>query len=210
MKFDKKYKVYTWKNWIYLHWMLNPGLVINELILGQRVPKLSLIDKTSNKPRFESSFIPCPHCETIHDDRTWSAANGTGFKNWFGLYCPNCKQIIPCSTNIFTGIILILTYPLWGWFRKSLKVKWLKKQPDRFKMINTPTTPKLINKKGWIVMGLTWGALMFLTMTFGFPFFMGEEVNLEDISIGLVIWSIAGLIFGYTMKVFLNKTMSKN
>lgn len=210
MKFDKKYKVYTWKNWIYLHWMLNPGLVINELILGQRVPKLSLIDKTSNKPRFESSFIPCPHCETIHDDRTWSAANGTGFKNWFGLYCPNCKQIIPCSTNIFTGIILILTYPLWGWFRKSLKVKWLKKQPDRFKTINTPTTPKLINKKGWIVMGLTWGALMFLTMTFGFPFFMGEEVNLEDISIGLVIWSIAGLIFGYTMKVFLNKTMSKN
>lgn len=210
MKFDKKYKVYTWKNRMYLHWMLNPGLVINELILGQRVPKLSLLDKTSNKPRYESSFIPCPHCETIHDDRTWSAANGTGFKNWFGLYCPNCKQIIPCLTNIFTGIILILTYPLWGWFQKSLKAKWLKKQPDRFKTINTPTTPKPINKKGWIFMGLTWGALMFVIMTFGFPFFMGEEINLKSISVGLVIWSIAGLIFGYTMKVFLNKTMSEN
>ena len=48
MEFDKeKYKVYTWKNWMMLHWILNPGLAINELILGQRVPKVSLEDKTN-------------------------------------------------------------------------------------------------------------------------------------------------------------------
>ena len=46
MEFDKeKYKVYTWKNWMMLHWILNPGLAINELILGQRVPKVSLEDE---------------------------------------------------------------------------------------------------------------------------------------------------------------------
>ena len=43
MEFNKeKYKIYTWKNWMVLHWILNPGLAINELILGQRVPKISL------------------------------------------------------------------------------------------------------------------------------------------------------------------------
>ena len=61
MEFNKeKYKIYTWKNWMVLHWILNPGLAINELILGQRIPKISLEDKISNKPRIERTFIPCP------------------------------------------------------------------------------------------------------------------------------------------------------
>jgi hypothetical protein len=39
MKFnEEKYKVYTWKNWMMLHWIINQGLAINELILGQRTP----------------------------------------------------------------------------------------------------------------------------------------------------------------------------
>ena len=47
MKLDKKrYKVYSWKNFMVLHWMINPALVINELFFGQRVPKISLEDKT--------------------------------------------------------------------------------------------------------------------------------------------------------------------
>ena len=103
MKYDsKKWKVYTWKNWMMIHWMINPGLVINELILGQRVPKVTLEDKESNKPRIERSYVPCPHCEKLHDSRTWSTQNNTGFKNWFGLYCNNCGKIIPCLINIFS------------------------------------------------------------------------------------------------------------
>ena len=40
MEFDKnKYKIYTWKNWMYLHYILNPGLAFNELILGMRLAK---------------------------------------------------------------------------------------------------------------------------------------------------------------------------
>lgn len=50
MEFNKdKYKVYTWKNWMMLHFILNPGLAINDLIFGQRVPKIRLEDKISNK-----------------------------------------------------------------------------------------------------------------------------------------------------------------
>ena len=67
MEFDnKKWKVYTWKNWMIIHWIINPGLVINELILGQRIPKIYLEDKESTKPRIDRTFVPCPHCEKLH------------------------------------------------------------------------------------------------------------------------------------------------
>ncbi|MGK0413746.1 MAG: hypothetical protein ACJA1B_001954, partial [Polaribacter sp.] len=111
MEFDKeKFKVYSWKNWMMLHWILNPGLAINELILGQRIPKISLEDKISDKPRMERSFIPCPHCKTLHDGITWSTQNRTAFKNWFGLYCTNCEKIIPCLMNAFSFILLAITF----------------------------------------------------------------------------------------------------
>lgn len=47
-QFDKNaYKVYRWWHPAYLFWIINPGSVINELLLGQRIPKLSLLNKTS-------------------------------------------------------------------------------------------------------------------------------------------------------------------
>jgi len=58
MHFDKiSYKIYPWKSWMMLHWIFNPGLVINELILGQRVPSLSAKDKTIDKPRSENTLV---------------------------------------------------------------------------------------------------------------------------------------------------------
>ncbi|MCT1530529.1 hypothetical protein M3B46_05945 [Sphingobacterium daejeonense] len=133
MDFDKsKYKVYTWKNWMMLHWLLNPGIMVNELILGQRVPKISLEEKTTDKQWFERSIVPCPHCETLHDGRTWSSVNGTAFKNWFGLYCNTCGNIIPCLINVFSLIILIITFPIWGWFKTALKIIGLKNNHKDF------------------------------------------------------------------------------
>ena len=206
MKFNKeKYKVYTWKNWMMLHWILNPGLAINELILGQRIPKISLEDKTSIKPRFERTFVPCPHCEKLHDGRTWAKQNGTAFKNWFGLYCPNCGKVIPCLTNGFSFIILVITFPIWGWFKKNLKSKWLENQPKRYENIDIEIKPNPFNKQRWIKMGLTWGAFMFLFMTFLFPFFMGQNITLKSKLFGLIIWTIGGLVFGYIMKLIMNK-----
>lgn len=46
---NSEFKVWTWKNPVMLHWIINPGLAINELILGQRVPKIILIEKHSSK-----------------------------------------------------------------------------------------------------------------------------------------------------------------
>ncbi len=65
-----KFKIWIWRNPVMLHWIINPGLAINELLLGQRVPKVSLEDKTIDKPRFEKTMVPCLHCETLHNGRT--------------------------------------------------------------------------------------------------------------------------------------------
>ncbi len=209
MEFNKeKYKIYTWKNWMILHWILNPGLAINELFLGQRIPKITLEDKTSNKPKIERTFVPCPHCGKLHDGRTWATQNGTAFKNWYGFYCSNCGKIIPCIINVFSFIILALTFPIWGWFKNKLKDTWLKKQPERYKNINIEILPTPFGKKGWIRMGLSWGAFMFLTMSVGFPYFKGQEITLKTLLLGLVIWTIGGLVFGYSMKIFMNKTIN--
>ncbi len=206
MKFDKeKYKVYTWKNGMILHWILNPGLAINELILGQRVPKISLEDKTIDKPRIERTFVPCPHCETLHDGRTWSTTNGTAFKNWFGLYCKNCGKIIPCLSNILSFLILLITFPVWGWFRDSLKEKWLEKQPKRYENIDIENIPNPFDKKNWILSGLIWGAFMFLIISIILPSFSGQIITLKSLFVGVISWTIGGLAFGYIMKLFNNK-----
>lgn len=210
MNFDKtKYKVYTWKNGMMLHWILNPGLAINELLLGQRVPKVSLEDKTSNKSRFERSFVPCPHCNTLHDSRTWSTDNGTAFKNWFGLYCNNCSNIIPCLTNAFSYLVLIVTFPVWGWFKNSMKKAWLEKQPERYQNIDIEKVPNPYGQKSWIQTGLSWGLFMFIMMSVIFPFIDGSPINVNTILLGLVVWTIAGLLFGFTLKVFLGTALKK-
>ncbi len=211
MEFDKeKYKVFTWKNGLMLHWIINPGLAINELIFGQRVPKVSLEEIALDKPRHERGFVPCPYCNTIHDSRTWSPQNGTAFKNWFGLYCPSCGKIIPCLMNAFSFIILTITFPIWGWFKNNMKAKWLAKQPARYEDIDLNITPMPYDGNGWIKQGLIWGGMMFLIMTLGFPLFSGEEITLKNVILGIIIWTLGGLGFGYSMKRYMGKAMNKN
>lgn len=209
MDFDKsKFKVYTWKNWMMLHWLLNPGIMVNELILGQRVPKISLEEKTTDKQWFERSIVPCPHCETLHDGRTWSSVNGTAFKNWFGLYCNTCGNIIPCLINVFSLIILIITFPIWGWFKTALKNNWLEKQPQRFFDINLETTTSPLQKISWLKIGLIWGAFMFLIFMV-MLYLDGSEISLKMILLGVVISAIGGLIFGYLMKIIFKATIKR-
>ena len=137
MNYDKKkYKIWNWKSPVILHWIINPGLVINELILGQTIPKVMLIEREGKKPFHQRSLIPCSHCGTMHSGLKWSSQNRTMFKNWFGYYCDNCGEIIPVQRNLVSLTVLFLTFPIWGWFRKALKQNWLNKQPDRYKNIN--------------------------------------------------------------------------
>ena len=118
-------------------------------------------------------------------------------------------EIIPCLRNAFSVIILAITYPIWGWFFKSSKAKWLEKQPKRFENMEVEQVTNPFEKKTWIKTGLSWGAVMFVVMTFVFPYFDGQEITRSGIVIGLIFWTIGGLMFGYTMKLIMNKKNKK-
>ena len=64
MQYDKnRFKVHSLSNPFILLWVLFPVFMFSELIFGQRQPKVTLIDKKSDKPPEERSYVPCPHCE---------------------------------------------------------------------------------------------------------------------------------------------------
>lgn len=205
-QYDKnKYKAYNSKHWMILHWKINPGMFINELILGQRLPKLSLVDKTSSKPLVERSYVPCPHCNTLHNSKTWSTQNNTAFKNWFGLYCPNCGEIIPCIFNYISLLILALTYPIWFSFKNKWKNKWSSKQPQRYKNLDLTSKPNPYDGWGWIRIGLGWGFAMFVFMSLLYPYFIDGDFRWLRVFIGIPVWTLGGLAFGYIMKIIMGK-----
>jgi hypothetical protein len=118
-----RFSVWALPHPLILHWVLNPGLAFNELVLGQRLPRVVLIDKMSDKPFQDRSYVPCPHCNSLHDRQTAKAAWGN-FGNWFGFVCPNCKKDIPALWNVFSLLILALTAPLWILPVHYLRPKW--------------------------------------------------------------------------------------
>ncbi len=205
MKFDTtKYKVWTWKNPLILHWILNPGLAFNELVLGQRVPKINLIEK-SKKPLIERSFVPCPYCGTIHSAMKWTPQNHTAFKNWFGLYCDHCSNIIPCVRNLTSYLLLGVTFPFWVWFKNKWKEQWLTKQKEKFSkpLILAPPDYQ------WWYIGLRWGLFMYVLSTVISPLIEGEGITFKGLLIGIPVWILGGSIFGYIMKKILGQPNTK-
>ena len=208
MNYDKtKYKVRTWKNPTMLHWIINPGLAVNEIVLGQRIPKVILIEKDLTKSLPERTFIPCPHCGTFHSGLKWIPQNKTAFKNWFGLYCDNCEKIIPCLTNLTSYVILGLTFPIWIWFKDKWKAKWLEEQKVKF---STPLNLEHSESKTqWLYSGLFFGLFMYIFMTILFPLINGERLTQKGLLIGIPVWVIAGLLCGFTIKIINRKKKIK-
>jgi len=206
MEYDKtKYKIWNWKSPIILHWIINPGVVVSDLIIGLTMPKVTLIEREGKKPFYQRTLIPCPHCGTLHNGLKWASPNKTAFKNWYGLYCDNCSKIIPVQRNITSMLILILTFPLWGWFGKTLKERWLEKQPERYKNLNLEIPENKNTTKHWLKFGLFMGLIMYVGMTFIFPLIEQEQITQKSMLRGIPIWLIGGLIIGYTNKIWLNR-----
>lgn len=197
MNFDTtKYKVWTWKSPMILHWIINPGLAFNELILGQRVPKITLIDKAARKTLPERSFVPCPHCHTLHSSLKWTPQNNTAFKNWFGLYCDNCGKIIPCVRNLTSLVLLAVTSPIWYWFKNKRKDKWLKVQKEKFSKPLVLTQPDF---KWWYV-GLQFSFFMFVFMSLFDFLILQEEFSWMRLLLTAIIWILGGLVLGVFLK----------
>ena len=200
--YDKsKFKVRTCLHWTMIHWIINPGFVINELVLGQCEPIILLVDLAKDKPINQRQFVPCPHCAMLHDKRKWS--NKNAFKNWFGLYCPNCGQTIPCIHNLTSLLIIILSSPIWIWFVRKWKENWLKQQPSRFE--NTEVKKVTSQNELWLKMGFGWGGQMFVIMTLITPLLQGKVITPKNVLIGFVVWILGGFAFGYNMKYRMGK-----
>ena len=191
---------------IMLHWILNPGLIINEIILGQRLPKTQLICEDCEGPMVDRAYIPCPSCKTLHLGRLTSGKNAFG--SWRGFSCPTCESAIPCIWNVFSLLVLAVAFPVWAlpYFLH------FKKQPlkplYKFNEGNLPTL-KPLTRKTWILMGVFWGASMWIFMNLFLTLSRGSELSWSSVIIGLPVWSIGGVAFGFSMWFFLGRKSPK-
>ena len=211
MQYDKnRFKIWTIPHPPVLFWVLFPGAILNELILGQRLPKVTLIDKKSDKPLMERTYVPCPHCETLNDGRLWAKWNALG--HWFGFVCPSCHQIIPCLWNIFSLVVLAITFPLWYFPVRFFRHKWIEKEKERLtKVLERP----LIQAKSikWLLIGtFGLGGFMWVVNEVGpqlWEVLNGEEWDLIMMFVALLIWLATGFAWGLAMRFFMNRKGEK-
>ena len=207
MQYDKdRYEIWTRSHPLILFWLLFPTIIINELIFGQRQPKVSLVDKKSDKPWAERIYFPCSHCETLNDARLWSKWDAFG--NWFGLVCPNCHQIIPCLWNVFSLAILAMTYPLWYFPAKLLRQRRFEKEKER--LANALQRPLLQAESiNWLLRGTVFfGGIMYMIFDFipqVWDVLHGEEWDLTMTIVNLSLWLITGFVWGLWMRWWMNR-----
>jgi len=92
-------KVWDRSHLAMLHWMLNPGLAINELVLGQRVPERIELCRECG-----TQFVRCEGCGSSVDATSWSVRDQIG--RWGqDLACPACSHPIPCLRNGWAAAI---------------------------------------------------------------------------------------------------------
>ncbi len=204
MQYDKKrFKIYALPHPLVLFWVLNPVLIVNELIFGQRAPKVTLIDQKSDKPLMERTYYPCPHCETLNNSRLWAKGNALG--NWFGLICPSCHQVIPCLWNVFSLAILVPTLPLWYFPARFFRRRWLEIKKEKLaKILERPLIQaKSIN---WVLIGVFgWGVPTWVIFEVVLNVWSGREWDLIMMFVSLPIWLVAGFAWGLWMRASMNR-----
>lgn len=95
---SEEFEVWRWHKPAMLHWILNPSLAINELVLGQRIPagiKICVECK--------AQAVDCQHCHRAIDGMIWSHRNAFG--NWSGLHCPHCDGRLPMLSNALAAVV---------------------------------------------------------------------------------------------------------
>ncbi|MBT6435727.1 MAG: hypothetical protein HOK28_21725 [Deltaproteobacteria bacterium] len=201
MNFDKdKYKVWQLPHPMVLHWVMNPGLAFNELILGQRLPKVMLVDKTSDAPLMERQYVPCPECNVLTDARVWGGSRSKG--HWFGYVCPGCNGRIPCLWNLTSLVLLALTFPLWIWFKGGAEKKLLEREKQRLAQIDMDNLPGA-TQTSWLKMGITFGVLIFFVELVRDS--LEKDLTLDKVGFTGAAALLGGLVFGLLMKLFLTK-----
>lgn len=55
------------------------------------------------------------------------------------------------------------------------------------------------DQKRWPITGLVWGVLMYLLNVIVLPLIMDTEISAVSLLVGIPIWTLGGLAFGYTL-----------
>lgn len=102
---------FQWPHFNYVHWALNPGLAINEIVMGLRIAKTTFVCTGCTTPLFERCYLHCPRCNKFQTGLLWGKPNHLW--HWFGLICPDCGDAIPSFRNATAVAIEWLTIPFW-------------------------------------------------------------------------------------------------
>ena len=193
-----------------LHWILNPGLAFNELILGQRIPARDLVDQLSDAALFERVYLECKSCGALHKALLWRNAS---MGNWFGLVCPACEAKIPTLLNIFSLALLIPTAPLWFPLKLVFENQLHRKQLARIR--NTPSLPPQIREMSLrtaLVTGGVWATLMYLFFMLVMPTLARTDMTTQTPTtyfLAALLCTVGGLLFGLYLRWVLNRRVKQ-
>jgi hypothetical protein len=193
-------KVRVWTRWhpLMLHAQINPGMAINELVLGQAMPSRIVIHPNDGRPLADRQSIDCPHCMARHNSLIWRK---TGFGNWYGIYCPQCEENIPRLFNALSALVMLLTWPIWRPFKNRIEPVLKRRQLAKLRNPSSAATITNSRKHAGLKMGLMWGAMMF--GMFSSWLWLNGEMTLNGLFGQLLGWGVAGAVFGFSMWFFL-------
>ncbi|MFY9221118.1 MAG: hypothetical protein WAQ98_00525 [Blastocatellia bacterium] len=204
-----------------LHWILNPGLAIFEVVLGMRVPKQLYVCNQCQRHLVERAYVYCSVCSTLHSSLIWSKRNALG--HWFGYVCPKCSAIIPCLWNITSLLVIGITLPIWWFPARFYRHKWLDFEKERLttsqQNLKHQNVSEQIKQINWISRGiigfglpmwLVFSSIIFLILP-STPRFAGYSYGKAAIEFlpyfigGLPLCLLVGAIWGLLMRKRLTK-----
>jgi hypothetical protein len=190
-----------------IHWILNPGLILNELFLGQRIPRETYFCDSCPGPKAQRAYVGCSHCGAWHSGTLWSQRRAFG--HWLGYVCPKCGESIPCLWNVFSLGALAMTSPLWWLPVHVYGQRWRAWQRERFRGATPLDLHERIQQFHWVRFGvLYWGLPVGLLFSLAMAFFIPGRTYLEALPLLLLclpLWLLAGVGWGLTMKWFATK-----
>lgn len=185
-------------------WVINPGVVVNELLFGQRVPRVTYICIRCDQPRVLRQYVRCPSCGRFHNGLIWG--KGNAFGHWFGLFCPDCGVRIPTLLNAWSILVVGVTFPIWYPIWRVVRTRWIEFERSRARRVLSSGAVDHLPVKNWIIRGaLGFGLPMWIVMSLtGLMVFpsgvRGSLPPLAVVLMNLPVWLLAGAGWGFLMK----------
>lgn len=186
----------------YVHWFLNPGLAINEVVLGQRLPKRIYFCIRCDAPLYRRQFVRCSRCHRFQNGMLWG--RGNAFGHWFGLFCPDCGGRIKTHLNLITLVVIALTWIIWWPVWLLVRPRWVSWERQRARKVRNCDVEIEKRVRYW-PMGLGFGLWMWILFVLGTIIRARPRTEIIANIVLLPMWLAAGALFAFVMKRILSK-----